>query len=322
MRLFLFFTCFFITQPTLFAQSQAKPTSPTLRPPSTVHRPPSKDSRLPYKAKVAPYQGRPTIFINEKPYSPHIYALTHVYGGRWSWEERPARNLRNFCEAGIRLYQVDLYLEDIWYKGAKTLDIDKARRQVRGVLDACPEAVVFVRLHVNAPFWWNAQHPDECSVFANGPLDQRPYGPPFNNEDGDTGRPVRASLASIRWREEAGARVREFCSRLARTSEGKHVAGIHVAGGLYGEWHYWGFIDHEPDTGPAMTSYFRQWLRKKYGSDTALQQVWQTEQYTLESATVVWMVFSATRPKSGVWSIISSPNRKLWPRTSNISAIW
>jgi hypothetical protein len=243
-------------------------------------------AQAPMRAKIAPYKGRPTIFIDEKPQSPHLYALTHVYGGRWSWEERPARNLRNFCEAGVQLYQVDLYLEDIWYKNTPKLDIEKARRQVRGVLDACPDAAVFVRLHVNAPFWWNERHRDECSAFADGPLDQRSYGPPFNNEDGDTGRPLRASLASMLWRAEAGARVREFCKRFAGTPEGKRTAGIHVAGGLYGEWHYWGFIDHEPDAGPAMTAYFRTWLRKKYATDTALQEAWQSKQYTFETVTV------------------------------------
>ena len=238
------------------------------------------------RAKVAPYQGRPTIFINDEPHSPQIYALTHAFGGRWSWEEKPARNLRNFCEAGIRLYQVDLYLEDIWYANTAELDIAKAQRQVRGVLEACPEAAVFVRLHTNAPYWWNEQHREECTGYADGPVDQQTYGPPRNLEDGDPDRPLRASLASLRWREESGQKIKEFCRRMADTPEGRRMAGIHVAGGVYGEWHYWGFIEHDPDTGPAMTRYFREWLRKKYGTDNTLQLAWKTTQYTLGNATV------------------------------------
>lgn len=246
---------------------------------------PSK-AQGPLRAKVAPYQGRPTIFINDQPHSPQIYALTHAFGGRWSWEEKPVRNLRNFCEAGIRLFQVDLYLEDIWPKNAEHLDLEKARRQVRGVLDACPDAAVFMRLHTNAPYWWNEQHREECTGYADGPVDSQTYGPPRNLEDGDPDRPLRASLASLRWRQEAGDKVREFCTRMAETPEGRHIAGIHVAGGVYGEWHYWGFIEHDPDTGPAMTRYFREWLRKKYGSDAALQQAWQNVQFALDNATV------------------------------------
>jgi len=243
-------------------------------------------AQKPASAKVAPYQGKPTIFVNDVPMSPHFYALTHVYSGRWSWEERPSRNLKNFCEAGVRLFQVDLYLEDIWYKNQPALDIAKAQRQVRGVLDVCPDANVVIRLHVNAPFWWNEQNRAECTEYADGPIDQRRYGPPFNNEDGDIDRPLRASLASLKWRTASGEKVIEFCKKLATTQEGAAVIGLHIAGGIYGEWHYWGFIDHEPDTGTAMTNYFRNWLKIKYKSNQTLQTAWNSKKFTLESATV------------------------------------
>ena len=243
-------------------------------------------TQTPKSAVVADHRGKPTIFVNKVPMSPHFYALTHVYGGRWSWEERPSRNLKNFCEAGIQLFQIDLYFEDIWYKNQPKLDIAKAQRQVRGVLDVCPDANVVIRVHVNAPFWWNELHREECTQFADGPLDVRRYGPPFNNEDGDTDRPLRASLASEKWREESGQKLKEFCQQFSKTPEGASVIGLHLSGGIYGEWHYWGFIDHEPDTGPAMTTYFRKWLKSKYKNNTGLQKAWNSTRYTLENASI------------------------------------
>jgi len=243
-------------------------------------------AQSPQSAKVADYKGKPTIFVNEMPMSPHFYALTHVYGGRWSWEERPSRNLKNFCEVGIKLFQVDLYFEDIWYKGSTDLDISKAQKQVRGVLDACPHGLVVIRLHVNAPFWWNEENREECTEYADGAIDKRRYGAPFNNEDGDIDRPLRASLASMKWRKESGEKVIEFCQKLSKTAEGASVIGLHIAGGIYGEWHYWGFIGHEPDTGKAMTSYFRNWLRNKYKTDEKLQIAWRSKQFTLANASV------------------------------------
>lgn len=238
-------------------------------------------------AEVKPHQGKPTLFVNGQPQVPLFYALTHAYGGRWSWEEVPARNLHNFGQAGVRLFQVDLYLEDIWLAGRDTLDMSKARRQVRGVLDQCPQASVVVRLHVNAPFWWNEAHPGECTEYADGPIQtELRAGPPYHNEQFDIDRPLRASLASELWKKQAGDKVVEFCRKLASTPEGQAVIGLHIAGGIYGEWHYWGFIDHEPDTGPAMTRYFRQWLRNKYKTDKALQAAWKSTRYTLQNATV------------------------------------
>lgn len=231
-------------------------------------------SQKPKTAQVRQYNNKPTLFVDDHAVTPDFYSLTHAYGARWSWEEVPQRNLKNFTDLGLRLFQLDLYFEDIWYKNADTLDISKARRQVRGLLDVCPDAAVIIRVHVNAPFWWNEQNPQECTQYADGPVDQRTYGPPFNNEDGDIDRPLRASLASLRWRKESGERLREFCTRMAATPEGNSVIGIHVSGGVYGEWHYWGFINHDPDTGPAMTAYYKEWLKRKYKSTQALQKAW------------------------------------------------
>ncbi|MCU0393301.1 MAG: beta-galactosidase [Thermoflexibacter sp.] len=231
--------------------------------------------------------GRPTIFVNGQPQVPAFYALTHATGGRWSWEEVPARNLKNFADIGFRLFQVDLYFEDIWYKNSDTLDIDKAQRQVRGVLAQCPDANVVIRIHVNAPFWWNEANKDECTQFADGEVDESlKAGPPFHNEEYDINRSLRASLASEKWKVEAGQKLVEFCKKLSKTAEGKSVVGMHVSGGIYGEWHYWGFIKHDPDTGKAMIQYFRNWLKNKYKTNENLQKAWKSNAFSFENVTV------------------------------------
>ncbi|MEO5583080.1 MAG: hypothetical protein ABIR66_10325 [Saprospiraceae bacterium] len=245
------------------------------------------EAQHPKSAVIKPYNGRPTIFINNTPQTPAFYALTHAYGGRWSWEEVAGRNINNFCQIGFKLFQVDLYFEDIWFKNKSGLDIQKAQKQVKGVLDQCPDANVIVRIHVNAPFWWNEAHPEECTAFADGPVDTTlKAGAPYHNEEHDIRRALRTSLASTRWKKESGDKLIEFCHKLSKTPEGNSVIGMHVAGGIYGEWHYWGFIDHDPDTGPAMISYFRNWLKSKYQNTQNLQKAWQNSNFTLENASV------------------------------------
>jgi hypothetical protein len=128
----------------------------------------------PLEATVKSHNNRPAIFINNQPVSPQFYALTHAYGARWSWEENPSRNLKNFCSLGFRLFQVDLYFEDIWYKGQPRLDIAKAQKQVRGVLDVCPDAAVVIRVHVNAPFWWNEENQKSVPSMPTGRLTTAP----------------------------------------------------------------------------------------------------------------------------------------------------
>lgn len=68
----------------------------------------------PKTGEVRPYVGRPTLFVDDQPVVPDFYALTHPYGARWSCEEVPKRNLKNFADLGFRLFQLDLYFEDIW----------------------------------------------------------------------------------------------------------------------------------------------------------------------------------------------------------------
>ena len=243
-------------------------------------------AQRPQTAEIRTQNGKPTLYVNQKPELPFMYALTHVTGGRWSWEELPAHNLRQMGEVGVRLFQVDLWLEDIWKEKEKRLDMALARRQIRGVLSACPGGAIVVRLHVNAPFWWNRAHPEECTQYADGPVQDLPIGLPFNHEDGDILRASRASLASELWRKEAGEKLREFCHRLAGTREGKAVVGIHISGGVYGEWHPWGFIKQEPDVSAPMQIAFRKWLKNNYLSDKKLQTAWGNSRFTLANSTV------------------------------------
>jgi hypothetical protein len=218
--------------------------------------------------------GRPTLLLNGTPHAPLIYALTDCPGARWTWEEVPARNIGLFGQQGIRLFQVDLWFEQML--GADDhLDITLARKQIAGVLAACPEGAVMIRLHVNAPAWWLAQNPDECVGYADVAVSEsEPWGLVRRvGTDGDT--PVRASFASRLWYDWITGHLRDFCAQLAATPEGGGLFSIQLANGLYGEWHQFGFLHHDPDTGVAATKSFRAWLRERYGSDAQLAAAWR-----------------------------------------------
>ncbi len=100
----------------------------------------------------------------------------------------------------------------------------------------------------------------------------------------DAANPARTSLASQKWRDECEPMVRRFCAEFSQTPEGDVLAGVQVAGSVYGEWHYWGFIGHEPDASDLMRDYFRAWLRAKYGDESALQGAWNDPNVSFENA--------------------------------------
>ena len=105
--------------------------------------------------RVAMYDGRPTIFVNDRPAAPMIYALPA--GGRRTWETTPHRNLENFARQEVDLYQIDVGLKNVWLPDG-TLDMDQVGRQIRGVLEVRPSAAVFIRLRVDPPTWWMEKH--------------------------------------------------------------------------------------------------------------------------------------------------------------------
>ena len=213
--------------------------------------------------------GRPVLMLNGRVVAPLLYGLTDSPGGRWSWEEVPARNISLFAASGVRLFQADLWFEQMIGPDDR-MDVALARRQVAGVLAACPGAAVMLRVHVNPPQAWLDLHPDETVGYAGAePVPERVWGlrrPLAQDND----RPRRASFSSRVWRSWACAHLRDFCAALAATDEGQAVFALQIANGIYGEWHQFGGLCDDPDTGPAATAAFREWQEKRRGPGVAL----------------------------------------------------
>jgi len=97
---------------------------------------------LPLTGEVKPHLGSPTLHINGQPQIPYIYALTDVPGGRWTWEEVPQWNIKQFCQAGVQQFYFPIFFENI-FSADGTLDVSPVQRQVRGVHEVCPGAAVY-----------------------------------------------------------------------------------------------------------------------------------------------------------------------------------
>jgi hypothetical protein len=167
-----------------------------------------------------------------------------------------------------------------------SMDMSITQKQLRGVLDVCPQAVLFIRFHVNAPKWWQKKHPEENTVYADrDPKPDYDWGIQRIIED-DEETPVRSSLASKKWINEASSKLTTYLQALAALPESNSVAGIQVAGGVYGEWHYWGFIENEPDMSQPMQEYFRGWLRSRYKSDKNIREAWSDPTVSIDAAEI------------------------------------
>jgi hypothetical protein len=239
----------------------------------------------PFSAKVTMYAGKPAIWINNQPVYPIIYALPDVPGGRWTWEEMPQHTIKTFYDQGIRIFQTDVFLDQLWKKDG-TVSIDTLRRQISGIAHICSHAAVMIRLHVNPPKWWIVEHPEENTAYADThPEPDYAWGLQRIIED-DIGAPFRPSMASELWKKQVSEKIKQILHILAKTPEGDLLIGVQVAYGVYGEWHYWGFIQHEPDVSVPMRRYFQTWLKEKYHTVTALRRAWHNDSINFDEVTV------------------------------------
>ena len=234
-----------------------------------------------YTGELRFEDGKPTLYVNGKKTLPMIYALTDIPAFD-SLTEQAQRNMRQFSEQGIRLIQAHIFLYRGWHK-ATGYDVDHVIGELNGVLSAVPDAAIMLRLHLGAPYWWLRDHPEEICVFGDGGEAYIDNGEYERLVAGDEERYMRASLASEKWKHDTSDILKEFCRRVAETDEGKHIFAIQIAGGVYAEWHQWGFT-HQPDYGTTMVSYFRKWLKQKYQTVEALQKAWKQENVTFENA--------------------------------------
>jgi len=228
-------------------------------------------------SRVGMVHDRPVLLINDRITPPLLYGLTDSPGARCSWEEVPSRNIKLFGDRGIRLFQVDLWLEQIMDRKDR-MNLTRAREQIAGVLRAVPDAGVMIRFHVNAPYWWCEQNENECVGYADTTPDPvRPWGQ-IRPVAHDLERPLRASFFSEKWKAWAQKHLAHFCKSLADTPEGRRVMGIQVANGTYGEWQHFGFLSYDPDTGEPARNAYIQYLQGRYQTMEALNEAWGGEQ--------------------------------------------
>ncbi|HOS03537.1 MAG TPA: hypothetical protein PKZ01_10685, partial [Candidatus Hydrogenedentes bacterium] len=227
------------------------------------------------EASIGDHNGRAVFFIDGRPVAPFLYAGPG--GMRETWKE-PARGVyERYASLGFRLFQFDTALVDAWNPDG-SVNVDFVVRQIRGLREACPDAIVFLRVIVDAPEWYVNRNRQEWIGYANGPVKD---GEPGHEKGGHR----QISLASEKWLVDTSIVLRDWLTQLARLPEGEAVAGIHIAGGSWHEW-FWFDFRKEPDMGPAMTRHFQAWLRAKYGDEATLQKAWNDPHATFDTATV------------------------------------
>lgn len=220
--------------------------------------------------------GSAKLYIDGKKTVPVIFHLSDFPGAAAN-THYAYRNIRNFAEQGVNLVGVDTELRLGWHKRSR-FEWEPLQAEITSALAANPNAKVLIRLHVNPPYWWLRDNPDETVIYDEDT-------PGVDNGEtlrlirDDHWKQLRGSIASEKWLEEAGSCLAEFCRRVCDTPEGRAVFAINVAYGINGEWHQWGVDCSRP-----MKRRFRRYLLEKYRDNRRLREAWGDPGVTIDTA--------------------------------------
>lgn len=219
-------------------------------------------------AEVKISNGIPTLFIDEKPFSP--YAYMSYLGEKKYYKE--------IAETGIHLYNIPSYLGErginstsgigsfrspIWI-GEDQYDFSSLVKDFEDIIDSDPQAKVIIRFYLDPPLWWEKLNPEASSQLS----------------DGST---FRQCFASEKWRIETGKVLEDCIGWLRKSKYSNYLIGIHVASGFTEEWFYHPKQYH--DENPVRLEAFRKWLRIQYNDNVIeLQNAWTNQNVTFESA--------------------------------------
>jgi hypothetical protein len=243
-----------------------------------------KQKDFQYTASVKEYKGKPVLYINDTITYPLIYSTVGEMGARLSYDEYPAWNIKRFADAGIRIFQGELWPAVIYDYKTRSFKKDLIAKQIRGFIDQCPNAAILLRLETQVNEW-SKDNPDECVRYTDAPVAEFPeYGIQCPGEY-DVLNLLAPSFASKKWADFAEAYLKQLIEIIHSMPEGKHVIGFHVCGGIYGEWHDWS-SKFNPDCSKVMTNAFTLWLKNKYKTDDGLRKAWNNKSIDFEHVVV------------------------------------
>lgn len=222
-------------------------------------------------SSVEVYNGIPTLMIDGQPTAAHFY-------------QRPDLNAylqidaeSRIADSGLELYITyggSLYkggCDPIWLEDG-SIDYAAFDTVIYDTLAASEDALVMVNFGMFAPKWWLEQNPDHVLLCHNGSQ----Y----------IAIADEVSLASEKFRQEAGEVLRQLISHMKRQPYYNRVFGLKISGGQSYEWMIRGTgAEQGPDYSKVSQEGFKTYLQKKYITQEALRTAWGNDQVTFETAT-------------------------------------
>lgn len=263
-----------------------------LRAASAGRRRADRAEQTPPRWEIRPVGGTPTLFVNGQPqtlfYNQFFYSRPH--------EEPFFTYNRELAEqGGFSVVTVSLSKDrDQWWLGPSRYDWTRVDERIRATLHAAPTAAIILYAELNPPDWWVRSHENELVHFEAG----IPNAP---RHVGLIDSLIAPSYASKTWRRNTARMLCELLAHVRDSDYGERVIGVTLVGGQDGQWFHYGdhgaSIPHPftadnlketfiADYSPRMLEYFRDYLRRTYRSNKALQRAWNDPTVRFDTAQI------------------------------------
>jgi hypothetical protein len=197
------------------------------------------------------YHGRPTAFVNGKPFT---------WSGYSSYDYSPG-NVNDFGSAGADLFVVPVAAgRHVHQVSAPTwvapdrYDFSEVDERVCMSLQANPDAFLILRASLALPMFWMQEHPDAIAKV------RTPQGDVAWEETGT----LAASIASDDWRKQQAVCLRALIDHCAHQPWASRVIGFMPTAEVTEEWFAWGCNDgFYADYSPANEAGFARWCEAR-----------------------------------------------------------
>lgn len=233
------------------------------------------------KAEIKMHLGTPTIFINGEPNAGFTYMTYNILPEIYRDFGRIGVDLASFsttCDFGF--YFPD---QPVTFLGPGKYDFSDLDKRFETIVKANPRVLLFPRIYVCSPPWWDEKYPKELAHYYDGTNEKVVLQQGRKNKI--------PSWASQQWREDTAENLRQFIRHVRSKPYGKNVIGYHIASGHTEEWFYWtSFTENFLDYSKPQTEAFRNWLKKKYKTESDLRAAWHNHTITFDAVQVPYKI--------------------------------
>jgi len=234
------------------------------------------------KAEIKDLGGAPALFVDGNP---------ELRLGISNTGESAASLAEKF-NTGIRLVKTrTLWMGNPSLRGEFHAQIDGS---VQTILKAIPDARIILRLNIRPDKEFLEAHPESRVTGCNGEtVFQDRFNRYFHYKEEKDLPLYRPSWASLRWREQCDADIRDALEYIAKQPYARQIIGVLFSIGHTGEFDQWFGGEGWPggvngDWCKESHERFRDWLRAKYRGDvSAFRKAWRSESMSFEDAPIV-----------------------------------